>query len=156
DLALAHSVAAELAKTGTKLDASQMQQLTYAAREAKERLLADRKLASAPVTVLGKGRSVVGGSIKYDLPRAEVEKVLVDGFFPEVARDVEPTRARATGLQELGLPYVSDPAITKHLAQFLTRQAEALATRERPGSTRPSSRRKSGADAASLPTAVLF
>ncbi|HET6575295.1 MAG TPA: Hsp70 family protein [Fimbriiglobus sp.] len=152
DLALAHTAAAALAKTGTKLDAGQMQQLTHAAREAKEQLLANPKLASAPVTVLGKGRSVVGGSIKHDLPRADVEKVLVDGFFPEVPRDAEPTRSRAAGLQELGLPYVSDPAITKHLAQFLSRQAEALASRERPGGKK----RKGGTEAASLPTAVLF
>src|SRR5262249_17131932 len=98
DLALAHTAAAALAKNGTKLDAAQMQQLPHAAREAKEQLLADPKLASAPVTVLGKGRSVVGGSIKYDLPRANVEKVLVDGFFPEAPRDAEPARSRAAGL----------------------------------------------------------
>jgi len=36
-------------------------------------------------------------------------------------------------LQELGLPYASDPAITKHLAAFLNRQAEALAERSRGG-----------------------
>jgi len=104
------------------------------------------------VTVLGKGRSVVGGSVKYDLPRADVERVLVDGFFPDVPRDAEPTRSRAAGFQELGLPYVSDPAVTKHLAHFLTRQAEALATRERPGGKK----KKGGPEAASLPTAVLF
>jgi hypothetical protein len=152
DLALAHTAAAALAKGGTKLDQSQMQQLTHAARHAKEQLLANPKLASAPVTVLGKGRSVVGGSVKYDLPRAEVEAVLVNGFFPEVARDAEPARARAAGLQELGLPYVADAAITRHLAYFLSRQSESLASRERPGGKK----KKGGAEAASLPTAVLF
>jgi hypothetical protein len=152
DLALAHTAAAALAKSGTKLDHSQMQQLTHAARHAKEELLANPKLASAPVTVLGKGRSVVGGSVKYDLSRAEVETVLVNGFFPEVARDAEPTRARAAGFQELGLPYVADPAITKHLSSFLSRQAEALASRERPGGKK----KKGSSEAASLPTAVLF
>ena len=152
DLALAHTTATALAQSGTKLDAGQMQQLTHAARAAKEQLLSDKKLQSAPVTVLGKGRSVVGGSVKYDLPRADVERVLVDGFFPDVPRDTEPTRSRAAGLQELGLPYVSDPAVTKHLAYFLSRQAEALAARERPGGKK----KKGGPDAASLPTAVLF
>lgn len=125
DLALAHHAARALAAKGTKLDAGQMTQLTYACRAAKEQLLADPKLASAPVTVLGKGRSLVGGTIKHDLPRAEVEAVLVDGFFPECGRDAEPARARAAGLQELGLPYVADPAITKHLAQFLRKQERA-------------------------------
>src|SRR5262245_36607198 len=114
DLTLAYHVAAALAKNGMKLDANQMVQLTYACRNAKEQLLADPKLASAPVTVLGKGRSVVGGTIKHDLPRSEVEKVLVDGFFPDCGRDVEPWRTAAAGLQELGLPYVSDAGITRH------------------------------------------
>lgn len=150
DLALAHTAAAALAKSGTKLDAAQMLQLTHATRQAKEQLLSDGGLTTAPVTVLGKGRSVVGGTIKYDLPRADVEKVLLDGFLPECPRDAEPQRARGTGLQELGLPYVADPAVTKHLAAFLARQAESLAGRERPG------KKKKAADGAGLPTAVLF
>src|SRR5262245_6327903 len=150
DLTLAYHVAQALAKNGTKLDANQMTQLTYACRSAKEQLLANAKLTSAPVTVLGKGRSVVGGSIKYDLPRPEVEKVLIDGFFPECPSDAEPDRT-ATGLQELGLPYVSDPGITRHLAQFLTRQAEALTGREA-----TSGKKKKSAAEPSLPSAVLF
>ncbi len=146
DLALSHTVAQALAQKGTKLDPGQMLQLTHAARQAKEQILADEKLASAPVTVLGKGRSVVGGSVKYDLTRAEVEKVLVDGFFPECPRDAEPGKARTAGLQELGLPYVNDAAVTKHLAQFLARQSESLAGREKKGK-----KKETG-----LPTAVLF
>jgi hypothetical protein len=153
DLTLAYHVAAALAKNGTKLDAGQMTQLTYACRAAKEQLFADPTLASAPVTVLGKGRGLVSGTIKHDLPRAEAEKVLVDGFFPECPRDAEPAKARATGLQELGLPYVSDPAVTRHLAQFLSRQAESLANRE-PAGGRTARRKPAGA--AALPSAVLF
>ena len=152
DLTLAYHVAQALAKNGTKLDANQMTQLTYACRSAKEQLLANAKLASAPVTVLGKGRSVVGGTIKYDLPRAEVEKVLVDGFFPDCPRDAEPSKAAAAGLQELGLPYVSDPGVTRHLAQFLAKQAEALASRE-PASGK---KKKAATEATGLPSAVLF
>ena len=37
-----------------------------------------------------------------------------------------PARGRSTGLRELGLPYASDPAITKHLAAFLTQAAVAM------------------------------
>jgi hypothetical protein len=150
DLALAHTAAAALAKQGTKLDAGQMLQMTHAARQAKEQILADKRLSSAPVTILGKGRSVIASSVKHDLPRSDVEAVLVNGFFPECPRDAEPAKARGTGLQELGLPYVSDAGITRHLAQFLTKQSEALANREK-----PSSKKKKGGDPA-LPTAVLF
>jgi len=152
DLAVAHTAAAALAKAGTKLDANQIAQLTFAARAAKEQLLSDPTLESAPVTVLGKGRSVVGGAVRYDLPRADVERVLVDGFFPECDRHAEPARGRGVGLQELGLPYVADAAVTRHLAHFLSRQAEALATRDKPGGKK----KKGGADAVALPTAVLF
>jgi hypothetical protein len=151
DLALAHTVAAALAKQGTKLDAGQMLQLTHAARQAKESLLADGTLGTAPITILGKGRSVIGGSIKYDLPREDVEKVLLQGFLPECPATATPAQARSSGLQELGLPYVADAGITRHLAAFLSRQAEALANRER-----PTGKKKKQADTTTLPTAVLF
>ena len=153
DLAVAHTAAAGLAKAGTKLDGGQMLQMTYAARQAKEQLLADVKLTKAPITILGKGRSVVSGTIKYELPRSDVEAVLVDGFFPECERTAEPARARASGLQELGLPYVADAGITRHLAHFLNRQAEALAGRDKPGGAK---KKKAAAEAIALPTAVLF
>jgi hypothetical protein len=136
DLAVAHAAAAALTATGTRLDAGQMLQLTHAARLAKEQLLGDNALPSAAVTVLGKGRSVVGGSVRHDLPRADVEAVLVDGFFPRCSADAVPARSRAAGLQELGLPYAADAGVTRHLAAFLARQREA--TGDRP------------------PTAVLF
>jgi hypothetical protein len=149
DLALAHTVSAELAKNNTKLDSSQMHQLTHAVRQAKEQLLGDSTLTVAPVTILGKGRSVVGGTIKYDLTREQVETVLLNGFLPECPRDAQPMRSRAMGLQELGLPYVADAGITKHLAHFLARQTESLSERDRPN-------KKKKGDSVVLPTGVLF
>jgi hypothetical protein len=97
------------------------------------------------VTVLGRGSRVVGGTIKGELTRAEVEKSLVEGFFPSTPRDAIPQRQRAVGLQEIGLPYAADPAVTKHLAQFLTRHDEVLAQK--------SSKRKKKS---TQPAAVLF
>src|SRR5262249_49776246 len=129
DLALAHQVAQGLAVKGTKLDAGQMLMLWHSCRLAKETLFSDPKLTSAPVTVLGRGSRVIGGTIKAELTRAEVEKVLVDGFFPHCPSAAEPKRQRAAGLQELGLPYAADPAVSKHLAHFLHRNAEVLAQR---------------------------
>jgi hypothetical protein len=147
DLALAHSAAAALAAKGTKLDAGQMLMLWHSARAAKEKLFSDPSLASAPVTVLGRGSRVVGGTIKGELTQQEVQRVLLDGFFPECAPDEEPKRQRAAGFQELGLPYASDPAITKHLAGFLHRQKEVLAERAPP---------RRGRKKAGGVTAVLF
>jgi Hsp70 protein len=149
DLALAHTAAEALKAKGVKLDTGQMLALSHSARSAKETILANAKLASAPVTVLGRGRSVIGGTIKGELTRSEIEKALIEGFFPDCARSDEPGRQRAAGLQELGLPYVADPAITKHLAYFLARQAEQLANRE----VKP---KRKKAQAAGLPTAILF
>jgi Hsp70 protein len=148
DLALAHAVAQVLAAKGTKLDAGQLLALAHSTRQAKEQILAADGAETAPVTVLGRGSKVIGGTIKAQLTRAEVNKVLLDGFFPECPRNAEPARQRAGGLQELGLPYVADPAITRHLAYFLSRQAEFLANRE------PKPKKK--AQTTGLPTAVLF
>ncbi len=133
DLALAHAMAQSFASRNIKLDAGQMLMLWHSCRAAKERLFSDPSLASAPVTVLGRGSKVIAGTLKGDLTREQVERVLIDGFFPEVAVTDEPKRQRGVGLQELGLPYASDPAVTKHLAAFLHRQAEALAERSRGG-----------------------
>ena len=117
DLALAKSIEAKL--PGGRLDAAQFGGLIQACRQAKEALLGDDPPKSFPVTVVGKGRSVVGGTISKNVTREDIEAVLFDGFFPEVAYQAEPQRQARSGLQEMGLPYVADAAITKHLAAFL-------------------------------------
>jgi molecular chaperone DnaK (HSP70) len=129
DLALAHHAAQQFAAKGTKLDAGQMHMLWHSCRLAKETLFNDPKLASAPVTVLGRGSKVIGGALKSELTRADVEKVLLEGFFPDCPPDAAAKKQRAVGLQELGLPYAADPAITRHLAEFIHRNAEVLAER---------------------------
>jgi molecular chaperone DnaK (HSP70) len=147
DLALAQAQAQAFAAKGTKLDAGQMLMLWHSCRAAKEKLFSEEKLTTAPVTVLGRGSKVVGGTIKGEVSRADVERVLLEGFFPDCPPDAEPKRARTVGLQELGLPYAGDPAVTRHLAQFLHRHREVLAERA------PSKR---GKKKAAQTTAVLF
>jgi molecular chaperone DnaK (HSP70) len=127
DLALAHTMAQQFAARNVKLDHGQMLMLWHSCRQAKEKLFGEANLASAPVTVLGRGSKVIGGTIKADLPRAELERVLVEGFFPRCPPDAVPARQRATGLQEIGLPYASDAAVTRHLAWFLHRHVADLA-----------------------------
>jgi molecular chaperone DnaK (HSP70) len=126
DLALAHQVAQKLQAGGTKLDAGQMQMLWHSCRLAKETLFSNPKLESAPVTVLGRGSRVIGGTIKAELARADMEKLLVDGFFPQCPLDAVPQKQRTVGFQEIGLPYAADPAVSKHLAAFLSRNEEVL------------------------------
>jgi molecular chaperone DnaK (HSP70) len=93
---------------------------------SKERLLSDSSLERVPVTILGSGGAVVGEALSTDLTREEVLEVLRDGFLPITAPHETPGTGRPTGLRELGLPYASDPAITKHLAAFLTQAAQAM------------------------------
>ncbi len=125
DLALAHVIAGDLAARGTKIDAFQLQALWNNCRLAKEKLLDPESNADeVPVTILGRGSSLIGGTIKAKLRREQVEQVL-EGFFPRVASTDMPQRARRIGLQEMGLPYAADAAITRHLARFLRQQASA-------------------------------
>ncbi len=147
DLALAHHARSRFAEKGIKLDPGQMLMLWHACRAAKEKLFVDNQRTSHPVTVLGRGSRVIGGSLKTELTRAEMEQVLVDGFFPECAADASPVRQRPAGLQELGLPYAADPAVSKHLAHFLSSNAEMLTER---------SPKKRGGKKAAQATHVLF
>jgi molecular chaperone DnaK (HSP70) len=118
DLALARAVETKL---NAKLDAAQFGQLVQACRAAKETLLGPDPPTSVPVTVMGRGRLVVGGTLTATLTAAEVRSILFDGFFPETPADAEPSRAGKSGLHEMGLPYVHDAAVTRHLAAFLRR-----------------------------------
>ena len=124
DLALARQVEGRLPQAG-KLDAAQFGMLVQSCRQAKEGVLAPKPPAGVSVTVQGRGRSVVGGSLHTQITPADVRQAILDGFFPFVPKDAEPARAARTGLQEMGLPYVSDPAVTRHLAAFLNRQLKA-------------------------------
>jgi len=120
DLALAKAVEAKLPG---KLDAAQFGSLVQACRGAKEALLGESAPPSYPVTVMGKGRSVVGGTLSVNITPADVAAAMFDGFFPNVPFDADPARSARVGLQEMGLPYVADPAVSKHLAAFLRSQS---------------------------------
>jgi hypothetical protein len=108
------------------LDAAQRVALNHACRSAKEALFADPKKKSAAVAILGRGSKVIGGSIKAELDRETLDRVLVDGFLPMCEPTDQPAKGRRVGLAEIGLPYAADPAITRHLARFLNRQAGSL------------------------------
>jgi molecular chaperone DnaK (HSP70) len=145
DLALAHAVRRKLEAEGKAVDRDQQASLVHACRAAKERLLADSTLSAVPIALASRGSALLGATVRAELTRDEVTTLLVDGFFPVVPSDARPTTRARAALAQLGLPYASDPAVTRHLAAFLTRQAGAVS---------PSG----GARAPKLlhPTAVLF
>jgi len=122
DLALAKFVETRLPAAG-RLDAAQYGMLTQACRNAKEVLLGAAPPASYTVTVMGRRRQVVGAAQHTAITVADVRNILFEGFLPVVPREAEPACGARAGLHEMGLPYVSDPAITRHLAGFLHRHA---------------------------------
>jgi hypothetical protein len=125
DLALAAIAERTLTAQGKSLDALQQRGLVHACRRAKESLLGEDAPAAVPVSLLGRGSKLIGGTLRVDVQKADADGVLVDGFFPVVAAEARPTRRRAAGLRELGLHYAADPAVTRHLAEFLDRHDSA-------------------------------
>ncbi len=134
DLALAHFVAARFAEKGTKLDPWQSVALWHSCRNAKETLLAAEGPAGEkyPISVLGRGSRLIGGTVTTEVDRQGVGNLLVDGFFPHCKVDDRPARRAASGFRELGLPYETDTAITRHLAAFLQAHGPAPGQPVRP------------------------
>jgi hypothetical protein len=140
DLTLAYTLQKKLMEEGVKLDNWQFRGLGHSCRLAKERLLLDPEKETEPVVILGRGSSLIGGTLRTELTRAEVENTLINGFLPRCGPDEYPRERPRIGMREMGLPYEADPAITRHLARFLGRQI------------RPSQ----DSETTPYPTAVLF
>ena len=119
DLALAHHVAGLFAKKGIKLDPWQSVSLWHSCRAAKETLLAEDGPKKHPISVLGRGSKLIGGTVTVDVDRTAVTDLLSNGFFTACPLTDHPQKQRASGFQELGLPYEADTAVTRHLAAFL-------------------------------------
>ena len=134
DMLLAHMVEqkmiAEAEEAGRTLELDRWQRISlqHAARGAKEKLLAEGKAKSAQIAIAGKGSKLVGGTLRTEITREEVQQAIVDGFFPVVDSAARPATKTRAALTQLGLPYAQDPAVTKHLAALLARHADALPT----------------------------
>ena len=126
DLALAHVAEGRLSrKADGRIEPAELAQLVLSCREAKERILGAAQADDARVTVLGRGSKLVGGARSTTLKKEEVERVVLGGFFPEVRQDHAPEKPRG-GIVSFGLPYERDPAITRHVRQFLDRHASEM------------------------------
>jgi molecular chaperone DnaK (HSP70) len=127
DLALAYTLKAKLEQdSGKRLEGWQIQALTHACRAAKESILSNDEADNIPIVVPNRGSSLIGGTLRTELNRDEVNTVLLQGFLPEVASNEQPVSRARTGLRTAGLPYAQDAGITRHLASFLTRQLNAI------------------------------
>jgi molecular chaperone DnaK (HSP70) len=121
DLALAYTLRARLEAEGKTLDAGQFLSLIHGCRRAKEDMLEDETKEAAAIAIPSRGSRLIGNTIKTELDRKTLSAVVLDGFFPLTEATDLPTETAGAGLQEFGLPYASDPVVSKHLARFLTR-----------------------------------
>jgi hypothetical protein len=149
DMALARHIEVKLTGQAGKLDSSQWSMLCHSCRRAKEELLSENcERTSWPVVVQNRSSRLIASTLKYDLQAEEIRKIVQDGFFPMSRLEDEPVRSSRMGLQEWGLPYVQDTAVSRHLASFLRKhQASIRELREKTG--------QPGADLA-RPDAILF
>ncbi len=140
DLALAHFASTRFSEQGHHLDPWQNVSLWHACRDAKEQLLAPDSAQSRresddtndsngsdrqTISVLGRGSSLIGGTISTEITRTEASNLIVEGFFPLCSIGDRPEANVASGFQDIGLPYELDAAVTKHVAAFLSDQSSA-------------------------------
>ncbi len=152
DLALAYTLQARLEAAGKSLDSWQFLALVHAAAKAKIALFEDTALAEAPIAVPARGASLFAKTLSTALDRATLEQVVLDGFFPRTGIGDLPVENRRGGLQEFGLPYASDPVVSKHIARFLARSLQNVHASDKLAALVG----KRGEEAALMPTAVLF
>ena len=132
DLALAHTVEQKINQASTssgqqalkKLSTASLSQLIQQTRQAKEVLLGKNPPEHKKVTLLGSGSKLIGGSKSYLLSRKEVSDLALEGFFPLTDISELPIKRRSAML-EFGLPYASDPAVSRYLAQFISEHRTA-------------------------------
>lgn len=126
DLALAYTIKAKMEQeSGNRLEAWQVQALTHACRDAKEKIFNNPEMDNVPLVVPSRGSSLIAGTLRTELTREEVDKILVEGFLPEIAVSERPVSRPRSGLRTKGLPYAQDAGITRHLAAFLAKQLSA-------------------------------
>jgi molecular chaperone DnaK (HSP70) len=116
DLAIAHRIESRLGHES--LSSAQWNFLVALCRDVKERCLSNPSDDAFPVSIPGRGSSLLSGTITGLIKRTEVESIVLEGFFPECGADDRPARTQA-GLREWALPYAADSAITRYLAEFL-------------------------------------
>ncbi|MDF4460775.1 hsp70 family protein [Vibrio parahaemolyticus] len=118
DLALAHLAESRFSQN-KKLTAASLTKLIQQTRKAKENLLSANAPEEVKITMLGSGSKLLGGTKSIGLSKQEVHQIALDGFFPLSDFSEVPDKRRSA-VVEFGLPYVADPAVSKHVAEFLT------------------------------------
>ncbi|MEZ8100118.1 Hsp70 family protein [Vibrio bivalvicida] len=122
DLALAH-LAEQRFNQSKKLNAASLTKLIQQTRKAKENLLSTDAPEEVKITMLGSGSKLLGGTKSIGLSKQEVHQIALDGFFP-LSDFTDTPDKRRSAVVEFGLPYVADPAVSKHVAEFLSQHQQ--------------------------------
>jgi molecular chaperone DnaK (HSP70) len=152
DLALAYTLNGQFEAAGKELDSWQFLALVHAASKAKIVLFEDAALTQAPIAVPSRGSSLLAKTLSTTLDRKTLEQVVVDGFFSRTSIGDLPHENRTGALQEFGLPYASDPVVSKHIARFLSQSLRNVKASEKLAALVGV---RAGTEAL-IPTAVLF
>lgn len=124
DLSLAYLAKTKFEEQEHEIDEWQMHAIVQGARQAKEKLLGDNAPEKCDLVIMGRGSRLIGGSLKIELQRDEVLRLILDGFLPLVPTTEQSKPELRSGIQQVGLPYVKDPRITCQLAKFLSQSGE--------------------------------
>ena len=136
----------KLEAAGKSLDSWQFLALVHAASKAKITLFEDEALAEAPIAVPSRGSSLLAKTVSTTLDRDMLEQVVVEGFFARTSIGDLPRESRTGALQEFGLPYASDPVVSKHIARFLRQSLQNVKASEKLAALVGAPGRDGGAD----------
>ena len=105
DLAVAALLEPRLVAECSRMSGPQWDHLVASCRDLKERALSGPGSAQEGyvVTLPGRGSSLVAGAQTATLARDEVERLVLDGFFPVCDARARPYRTQS-GLRDWGLP----------------------------------------------------
>ena len=125
DLALARRVETLFSGARQALSTDRWKALCHQCRQAKEAILGQESQGET-ITLMGSGSRLIGGTLTARLSREDGVAAVLDGFFPLVTPEDAAALPDRKGITEFGLPYESDPAITRHLGQFVIRHRDTI------------------------------
>ena len=126
DLALARHVEKQFGKNAS-LSGDRWKTLCHLCRQAKENILnggSEKEI----ITMIGEGSRLIGGTLTATIDRKMLEQIVLEGFFPLVEKSEDPKPSVKKGISEFGLPYEQEPAITRHIGNFLEKHSQDIET----------------------------
>lgn len=126
DLALARHVEQQFG-TNASLSADRWKTLCHLCRQAKENIF-NGSAEIETITMMGEGRRLIGGTLTATIDRQMLDRIVLEGFFPLVEKSDAPAPSSKKGISEFGLPYAQEPAITRHIGNFLENHRKDIET----------------------------